>query len=204
MAEVKLDCRGQACPQPVLTVKQAIESGEVSLLTITVDNAAAKENVGRFLQRSGYAVSVVEGEGVFDVTGTKGEEAPACEIMLEPAEGLQEGARKIAVLVGTDRMGRGDDELGLKLMTNFLGTIKEMGPELWRLIFVNAGVKLTVDDSPSLPALQGLEGEGILILVCGTCLNHYGLLERKRVGETTNMLDIVTALQLADKVITLS
>jgi hypothetical protein len=37
--------------------------------------------------------------------------------------------------------------------------------------------------------------------VCGTCLNHFNLIERKQVGETTNMLDIVTAMQLADKVI---
>jgi hypothetical protein len=41
-------------------------------------------------------------------------------------------------------------------------------------------------------------------MVCGTCLNHFQLLEQKQVGETTNMLDIVTAMQLADKVITLT
>ena len=41
------------------------------------------------------------------------------------------------------------------------------------------------------------------ILVCGTCLNHLNLLEKKMVGETTNMLDIVTAMQLADKVVNL-
>jgi hypothetical protein len=35
-------------------------------------------------------------------------------------------------------------------------------------------------------------------------LNHFGLLEKKQVGETTNMLDIVTALQLADKVISIT
>ena len=32
-------------------------------------------------------------------------------------------------------------------------------------------------------------------------LTHFNLLERKMVGETTNMLDVVTALQLADKVV---
>ncbi|MBW2216951.1 MAG: sulfurtransferase-like selenium metabolism protein YedF, partial [Deltaproteobacteria bacterium] len=44
---------------------------------------------------------------------------------------------------------------------------------------------------------------GISILVCGTCLEHFNLLEKKQVGETTNMLDIVIAMQLADKVITI-
>jgi selenium metabolism protein YedF len=100
-------------------------------------------------------------------------------------------------------MGRGDEELGGKLMINFLKTLKEMGTDLWRLVFVNNGVKLTLEDSEILPDLQTYEKEGLHILVCGTCLNHFGLLEKKQVGETTNMLDIVTAMQLADKVINL-
>jgi selenium metabolism protein YedF len=98
-------------------------------------------------------------------------------------------------------MGHGDDELGAKLLLNFLKTLKEMGPELWRLVFVNNGVKLAIEGAEALPVLKELEGEGVSILVCGTCLNHFNLLEKKKAGETTNMLDIVTAMQLADKVI---
>jgi len=45
--------------------------------------------------------------------------------------------------------------------------------------------------------------EGVQILVCGACLTHYDLLHKKQVGETTNMLDIVTGMQLADSVITI-
>jgi len=66
---------------------------------------------------------------------------------------------------------------------------------------VNGGVKLTTSGSDVLTVLKELEGDGIHILVCGTCLTHFNLLKKKRVGETTNMLDIVTAMQLADKVI---
>jgi hypothetical protein len=67
--------------------------------------------------------------------------------------------------------------------------------------FVNNGVKLTIEGSAVLGTLQEYEHEGLHILGCGTCLNHFGLLEKKRVGETTNMLDIVTSMQLADKVV---
>ena len=104
-------------------------------------------------------------------------------------------------MCATDRIGFGDDELGLKLMINYLRTLKEMGRELWRLVLVNNGVKLTIDGSEVLDDLKQYEKEGLKIMVCGTCLNHFNLLEKKRVGETTNMLDIVTAMQLADKVI---
>jgi hypothetical protein len=38
-------------------------------------------------------------------------------------------------------------------------------------------------------------------LLSGTCLTDFDLLERRQAGETTKMLDIVTAMQLADKVI---
>jgi selenium metabolism protein YedF len=104
-------------------------------------------------------------------------------------------------MVAADRMGRGDDELGGKLMINFIKTLKEMGDELWRLVFVNSGVKLTIDGAGTLEDLKDLEANGLTILVCGTCLDHFKLLEKKQVGQTTNMLDIVTAMQLADKVI---
>jgi len=199
MAEQKVDCRGMACPNPVLKAKEVIDRGNIEKLSVLVDNPAAKENVSRFLSRMGYEVSVSEEEGAFEVTGSKGEAPAACAIMeeLKPAC----GERKIAVLVGTDRMGTGDDDLGQKLIMSFISTLKEIGPELWRLILLNGGVKLTVEGSECLPALQALEKEGIHILVCGTCLNHFEILERKQVGETTNMLDIVTAMQLADKVI---
>jgi intracellular sulfur oxidation DsrE/DsrF family protein len=83
----------------------------------------------------------------------------------------------------------------------FPAKTKQMGNELWRLVFVNNGVKLTIESSDVPEDLKDYEDNGIRILVCGTCLNHFNLLDRKQVGETTNMLDIVTAMQLADKVI---
>jgi selenium metabolism protein YedF len=145
-----------------------------------------------------YRVSVKENDGVFTVMGDI-ETAP------EPTEksGVVQAGRKIAVLVTSDTMGRGDDELGTALMGNFLKTLKEMGDELWRLVFLNSGIRLAVEGSPVVETLTELENDGVTILVCGTCLTHFGMLERRKAGQTTNMLDIVTALQAADSVITL-
>ena len=53
----------------------------------------------------------------------------------------------------------------------------------------------------ALDKLKALADAGCSILVCGTCLEHFGLLDKKQVGDTTNMLDIITGMQLADKVI---
>jgi selenium metabolism protein YedF len=195
----KVDCRGLTCPAPVLQAREAIEKERPSALEVAVDNDGARENVTRFLTHQGYEVAVTEEGGVFRVIGTLREEAPSPP----PAESQAPSGEhaRILVLVGSDSMGRGDDELGAKLMAGFLKTLKEMGDELWRLVFINNGVKLTIEGSPVLEELQAYEREGLLILACGTCLDHFGLLQQKRVGRTTNMLDVVTSLQLADKVI---
>lgn len=201
MAEERLDCRGLACPNPVLKTKQLIDRGNVERLTVVVDNEAAGENVRRFLVRGGYQVRTERGGEVIAVSGSRSQQA-ACEIALP--EAAEKSEQKVLVLVGADRLGRGDDELGTKLMISFLATLKEMGSSLWRLVLLNSGVKLAVEDSAALPALQELEREGISVLVCGTCLNHFELLERKKIGETTNMLDIVTSMQLANRVISMT
>jgi selenium metabolism protein YedF len=199
MAEKHLDCRGLACPNPVLKTKEIIDQGDVQHLTVLVDNPAAMENVSRILQRCGYIVKVETQEDSFAVIGSRSETG-TCQI-IEPQE---ETLRKILVLIGADRLGRGDDVLGTKLIASFISTLKEMGPELWCVVLLNNGVKLSVAGSEVLAGLQDLEQSGVKLLVCGTCLNHFRLLEKKQVGETTNMLDIVTAMQLADKVITLT
>ena len=195
-----IDCRGLACPAPVLTAKEAIEREGLNELSIVVDNEAAKQNVSRFLKSQHFEVSVQEDGSDFRVTGRR--EGP---LRPEPpaAEAPETARKKIMVMVGTERMGHGDDDLGAKLMVNFLKTLKEMGPDLWRLVFVNNGVKLTISGSEVLPVLKELEDGGVTILVCGTCLTHFNLLDKKQVGETTNMLDIVTAMQVADTVINL-
>jgi len=194
-----LDCRGLACPGPVLQTKEIIEKHDPDTIRVIVDNEAAKQNVSRFLGTQHFDINVEEQGADFHVIGTVNQPPAHEETSRAPA--ISQEKKKIMVMVATDRMGYGDDELGLKLMISFIKTIKEMGEELWRLVFVNNGVKLTIPDSEVLPVLKELEREGIYILVCGTCLTHFNLLEKKQVGETTNMLDIVTAMQLADKVI---
>lgn len=201
MTSRELDCRGQACPHPVLKTKEIVEQGDVVEVTVLVDNDAARENVSRFLERSGYGVQVAARGGDFAVIGIRTQKLPSGKL----EETWEETSpHKILVLVGTDRMGTGDDDLGRKLIASFLGTLREMGRDLWCLIFLNAGVKLTVAGSEVLGSIQDLAREGVMVLVCGTCLNHFQLLEQKQVGETTNMLDIVTHMQLADRVISLT
>ncbi|MBU4318478.1 MAG: sulfurtransferase-like selenium metabolism protein YedF [Proteobacteria bacterium] len=193
----EIDARGLACPAPVLQAKAAIENEAVSIIHILVDNEAAKQNVTRFLSSKGYVTDTKNQNQDFLIIGEMENPQALAVGKIE----CPEGNRKIMIMVATDRMGFGDETLGKKLMINFIKTLKEMGKDLWRLVFVNNGVKLSVNGSESLDDLMELQDQGVVILVCGTCLTHFNLLDQKQVGETTNMLDIVTAMQLADKVI---
>ena len=196
----EIDARGLACPAPVLQTKAILQEEKPAVVKVVVDNAASQQNVQRFLESQGFETVLERQGGDYLVIGRCGA-APAIEARSTTAP--EADLKKIMVMCATDRMGFGDDDLGLKLMVNFLRTLKEMGPELWRLVFVNNGVKLTIGGSEVLGDLQAYEKAGLKIMVCGTCLNHFNLLEKKMVGETTNMLDIVTAMQLADKVVNL-
>ena len=196
-----IDCRGLACPAPVLKTKEAIEEGGLTEIAVMVDNEAAKQNVTRFLESRNFNTSLRdEGDFVF-VFGKSDDEAVKEDNQSMKKPDSEKESQKIMVMVTSDKLGHGDDGLGTKLMASFLKTLKEMGSDLWRLVFLNNGVKLTIDTSEVLEDLKDLEKAGISILVCGTCLTHFNLLDKKQAGETTNMLDIVTAMQLADKVI---
>ena len=201
-----IDCRGLTCPAPVLKTKDAIEANpHVNLIRILVDDDAAIENVSRFLTHNEFEVTVDARPGLIRVEGARKAGAQNIQPLETPELScpIPEENQKIMVMVTAPGMGTGDDVLAAKLMESFLKTLKEMGNDLWRLIFVNGGVKLTIQSSHVLKELQTLEKEGIHIMVCGTCLTHFNILKQKAVGETTNMLDIVTAMQLAHKVITL-
>jgi selenium metabolism protein YedF len=207
---MNIDARGQACPQPVLMTKQVVDKDRPFRLTVQVDNEAAVENVSRFLGTRGYETSTTGEGNAFTISAGytvkpedgAGSAETAEKMLADPVADDRETSQKILVLIASDRMGSGDDALGRKLMLSFINTLGEMGADLWRMVLVNNGVKLTIEGSPVLDTLRSYERQNISIWVCGTCLSHFDLLNDKQVGETTNMLDIVTAMQLATKVIT--
>lgn len=203
MSTQELHCEGLACPEPVIQCRNVVEKKHPASLTVYVDNAAASENVTRFLIKQGYiALSKQETEHRWSITAHSGENAPS-EIACSPCQGMEpvSSFKKTLILITTPVLGQGDDELGSKLMENFLATLPELGNTLWRLILLNGGVKLAATPGKSLDNLKKLEASGVDILVCGACLTFYDLLDAKQVGQTTNMLDVVTSLSVADKII---
>jgi hypothetical protein len=147
--EKALDCRGLACPMPVLRTKECLEADHPDTV-VSPWIFSCRENVDRFLSRAGYAVSATEVGGIFTLTATKSAAAsPSPEQTAAPAVS-DPGDAKTLVLITADTIGRGDPTLGAKLMVNFCDTLPELGDSLWRIILLNGGVKLSVADSPVL------------------------------------------------------
>ena len=105
------------------------------------------------------------------------------------------------VVVSSAAMGTGNDELGKVLMKGFIYALSQLDTLPEKILFYNGGVTLTTEGSDSLEDLKEMEAQGVKIYSCGTCLNYYGLSEKLKVGEVTNMYSIVEAMAGASKII---
>ena len=194
-----IDARGKACPTPVIMAKKAISAGE-STFTVLVDNTTAVENLKRLAENQGFDAAVTEQGGAFHLAFVR-TGCPACEEAVNSP--LPTPGGDWAVFVGRDIIGDGDRELGTNLMRMFFYTLSQGEDKPGAVLFMNAGVKLPTLDEQVVEHLKALSAVGVEILVCGTCLNFYGLTEQLRVGTVSNMYDIVTRMQKAGKVISL-
>lgn len=198
-----IDCRGLACPEPVLRVKAALDAIPEGVVAVLVDDSASRENVRRFAESQGCAVEVrAEGAGWL-LTAVKGypcETAPATAAALAAPGG---DALPTAVLITSDRLGP-EPELGHVLMRAFLNTLGQATRRPTKLLFLNRGVYLTTEGSEAVEVLAELERQGTQVLSCGTCLEFLGKKEALRVGKVSNMYDTVETLTGPYRVVSLS
>ena len=198
---VKVDARGDACPLPVVKAKKAIAelngAGEVEIL---VDNEIAVQNLTKMAQQKGLVYSAEKrAEREYAVRFTVGD---ALEEKNEPAESCVPDTRTdTVVVIASDRMGEGAEELGKTLLKAFVFSLTQQDKLPKTILLYNGGAHLTCEGSPMLEDLKALEAEGVEILTCGTCLNFYGLTEKLAVGGVTNMYVIAEKMLGAGNVV---
>ena len=107
------------------------------------------------------------------------------------------------IQLANDGMGRGDGELGKRLMATFLQVLGQSEQTVAAMVLFNSGARLACEGSPVLKEMKDLEERGTMILTCGTCLNHFGLEKKVMVGRASNMVEITDTMLKADKVITI-
>ena len=175
---LKVDARGDACPLPVVKAKKAIAelngAGEVEGL---VDNEIAVQNLTKMAQQKGYQSAAEKlAEREYRVLFTVGEpaaeeeEAPAC---------APDARTDTVVVIASDKMGEGAEELGKTLLKAFIFSLTQQDKLPKTILLYNGGAHLT----------------------CGTCLNFYGLTEKLAVGGVTNMYVIAEKMLNAGNVV---
>ncbi len=103
-------------------------------------------------------------------------------------------------LVQSEGLGRGDEQLGSMLMANFLRLLGESQDKPGSLIFWNAGVRLLCQGSPVLNRLKQLEEQGVELLACTTCLEHFELTDKLAIGKPTTMATSIQSMLSCDVV----
>lgn len=188
-----VDARGLPCPQPVILARQALAEGGFETYEIIVDNEASRENLLKFAAYARCAVERMEATGAETRVILKPGDSPAP--LPEPKEDFTcEPASRPVVLIASDGIGRGDDDLARLLMRGFLYTLAASDDPPRRIILMNGGVKLAVEGSDSLENLRRLAERGVEVLACGTCLEFFKLTDRLAVGSITNMYEIAEHL----------
>ncbi|HHT50702.1 MAG TPA: sulfurtransferase-like selenium metabolism protein YedF [Eubacteriaceae bacterium] len=199
-----IDCRGLSCPLPVVKTKKVLEDLKEGSIVTIVDNQMARENIKSLANKLNTTYEVEEKAGDFYITITKKQEPPEEDKGIDQSPNKNPGVEdNLVILIGNDKMGVGEEELGNILIKGYLYALTEVEPRPNKLIFVNNGVKLNCKGSDSIESIQRLEDLGVEILTCGTCLDYYDLKKDLQVGSISNMYTIVEALNQATNTIVL-
>ncbi|WP_418539025.1 sulfurtransferase-like selenium metabolism protein YedF [Massilistercora timonensis] len=198
---ITVNAMGDNCPIPVIKTKKAMDAlTGPETIEVLVDNEIAVQNVTKMAKGAGGEVSSERlGEASFKVT-VKMQGAPKNDSQEDPAC-TPDARSNTIVVVASDRMGEGNDELGKVLIKSFIFAVTQLEQLPKAMLFYNGGATLTTEGSDSLEDLKSLEAQGVEILTCGTCLDYYGLKDKLAVGGVTNMYSIVETMAGAGRII---
>ena len=203
---IKVNAIGDACPIPVVKTKNAIkELNGPGTVEVLVDNEIAVQNLTKMAVQKGYEIQSQKlEEQKYQVIMTVGAGAGEMEKQADTAEEtvcIPDSRNHKIVVISSGRMGEGNDELGEVLMKGFIYALTQQDELPETILFYNGGAPFTCEGSPALEDLKQLEAQGVEILTCGTCLNYYGLSEKLKIGDVTNMYVIAEKMMQADSII---
>lgn len=189
-----IDVRGKAADQSWLLIMQNIEAtqkGCVTTITDSLEKAVQIQNMARQCGIEAY-LEETGGDYYIHISGTR----------LQETEKKPLPMHSVIVITGCT-LGRGDESLGKALMKGYLYNLKNTKPYPRCIIFLNEGVRLTVEGSEVLDELKHLMEKGVEILSSGTCLEYYGLKSKLAAGVTAGMKEITERMQRGENTLVL-
>jgi len=199
-----VDTKGQLCPAPLIATKRALKEIAIgdSFIVLT-DNQTSFNNLSRFLKDNNTDFQYSETGGVWSLTITKSNADlinTKAGSYCEPAIAhLEQG--NFIVVISSDKMGDGNEELGSLLINNFIRALKDLDLLPRKIVFYNKGVTLVTKSSPVIDHLADLEKMGVELLLCATCVNFYKLEDQMGAGILSNMYVIAEAMASAGNIV---
>ena len=207
MKKIKVDAMDDQCPIPVIKTKKALkEITETTLVEVHVDNEIAVQNLSKMAKQKNLEYKCEKLEEQHYIIKINAEAEGVSIQQKAPAENDKEicypdRKSNTVVVLSSNQMGNGSEELGQILMKGFIFALTELDELPSTVLLYNSGVKLSTEGSNSIEDLKTLQAQGVEILSCGTCLNYYDLTEKLQVGDVTNMYFILEKIAQADKII---
>ena len=207
MKKIKVDAMGDQCPIPEIKTKKALkEITETTLVEVHVDNEIAVQNLSKMAKQKNLEYKCEKLEEQHYIIKINAEAEGVSIQQKAPAENDKEicypdRKSNTVVVLSSNQMGNGSEELGQILMKGFIFALTELDELPSTVLLYNSGVKLSTEGSNSIEDLKTLQAQGVEILSCGTCLNYYDLTEKLQVGDVTNMYFILEKMAQADKII---
>lgn len=221
---MRIDERGKQCPIPVIDTKKALESGSAGeILEVLVDNEIAVQNLRKMAESKGLTAAyekISDHEFLVSIETGRAASCAAKPQAAEDGEKTPQDARDeasqahekiscqpdsrsrgLVVVLSSNLMGHGEQELGKVLMKGFVFALTQQDRLPETVLLYNTGAYLSCEGSDNLEDLKALEAQGVEILTCGTCLNYYGLGDKLKVGSVTNMYEIVERMTAAKQLV---
>lgn len=199
-----IDTKGQKCPKPIVETKKALkESGIGETFSVLSDSKTSVSNISRYLTDNGIKFSISEENGIWtflvtNETGT-GETGPVEEICEVTSK--DKVTADFVVAITSEIMGYGDDNLGKKLMRSLFVSLTCLDELPGVIVFYNSGVRLAEKNSEVIDLIRELENKGVEIILCGTCVDHFGIGDNIGAGKTGDMYLITQKLLSAERII---
>ncbi|RDU69090.1 sulfurtransferase-like selenium metabolism protein YedF [Helicobacter cholecystus] len=190
MREARIDVKKEICQDPANKVKSVLEqlreqNIQVAKIEIIGDCENALAEVENFLINQGYIFETSGNESEFSIVVKSKEEKKIEELEEKPIEIVDK-----AFYIKDDRLG--DGELGRKLLDNLFAKLSLSYQVPKYILLLNRGVLLSQNDIAKY--LQILERKGVEILLCKTCIDHFGIESKIVAGKISHSQEIAGVL----------
>ncbi len=189
----ELDLRNKSCPIPLVETRNFINNNRNVDFKIILDNEVSFLNIKKYLENNKINYSANQSQDIY-----------IFEVIFDGNERLSNEKFQInnfSVLVMSNLFGHGDEEISKTLMKSYFYSLSESITLPSNVIFINSGVKLLIEESGILKSLESLKNLGTSILACGVCVDYYGLNDRVKFCEITNIYSITEILNNSESVI---